>query len=943
MRHWLQIATRNWRAKPGRTAGATAAIALGVGVVVWVTGSYESVRQTLQQQVWTWIGESHITVESSLGHRGTVYQRVTDNLAKMPQIAAITCRYSPRLLVSTQPVTSGTPSTSPAKRIISDVIGIQPETEYVFRDYTKSLISGRVLTPDDENACMIEKTLAADLGLDLDDTVYIQLSRSNNNVMYGHDKALPGPHPFTIVGLIRNRRVAKFQPPVVIVPLEKLQRIAPIAFDDEPRVTTIDARLTDPSILENPKQARGFLTRLRRMVQRTGGLGAGVTTAGAKLRQIAEAQRQTQFVLMLVASVALFTAFFIILSTMSMGMIERITQLGMLRCLGVTRMQTMLMVLAEVVPMAIVGIVLGLPVGFALTAATIALAPEYLGTFAMSWPGLILAVAGGGLTTLAGGTLPAIRALSGSPLDATRSQAPPGRWISEIVAACAGAIMIAVHWHMVDTFELIKWLKPQTPIFAVMLIYCGYALLTPLMIRLVSLVAVRAIAVVLRLRPKLLYDQVGRETWRSAGICSGLMVGLSLIVCLVVHAESVIAGWDFPRQMADAFIWERASTIPLKTAEAARNRKGIARMSQANTLVGTVSSSKRRVKLISNFAQFVAGDPDTFFELARVNFIEGDRDEAFEKLRKGGHVLVTKDYASSRDTGVGDRLTFNLGLGGFFGSGKSAVFTVAGVVEAPALSIAANFFQADGPLTFAASTSIFGTLKDAKRLLGTDDVNLLLLDFDLDAEPPTDEFLARDPKALIAEFAIGGLSISNPEKMTGQQRWRWYREQVILRDLADTTGMNNPIWGSVRQMKETIDHEIRSATLIFAMIPSVALLVAALGVGNLMMANVASRSRQIAILRAVGATRGQIYRLVLGEALVLGFLGSVIGVVLGLHMASDISRMTLRIHAYQPEWNVPWAKVLVGVALTSSVCLIAGLLPARHAARSNIAGALQTT
>ena len=48
MPHWSQLGIRNWRVRPGRTAGGLAAIALGVGVVVWVTCAYESVRRALE-------------------------------------------------------------------------------------------------------------------------------------------------------------------------------------------------------------------------------------------------------------------------------------------------------------------------------------------------------------------------------------------------------------------------------------------------------------------------------------------------------------------------------------------------------------------------------------------------------------------------------------------------------------------------------------------------------------------------------------------------------------------------------------------------------------------------------------------------------------------------------------------------------------------------------
>ena len=80
MRHWWQLGIRNWRVKPGRACGAVLAVAIGVGVVIWVTCAYESVRLALSDQVWLWIGRSHLTVESSYGGQGTVYESIADDV-----------------------------------------------------------------------------------------------------------------------------------------------------------------------------------------------------------------------------------------------------------------------------------------------------------------------------------------------------------------------------------------------------------------------------------------------------------------------------------------------------------------------------------------------------------------------------------------------------------------------------------------------------------------------------------------------------------------------------------------------------------------------------------------------------------------------------------------------------------------------------------------------
>jgi putative ABC transport system permease protein len=119
--------------------------------------------------------------------------------------------------------------------------------------------------------------------------------------------------------------------------------------------------------------------------------------------------------------------------------------------------------------------------------------------------------------------------------------------------------------------------------------------------------------------------------------------------------------------------------------------------------------------------------------------------------------------------------------------------------------------------------------------------------------------------------------------------------------------------------------------------------VAAIGVGNLMMVSVQIRSRQIAVLRSIGAVKSQIIRLVLAEAIALGLLGSVIGMALGAHLALSDNRITGALMGFQPEIVIPIGTVTLGIALTLMVCLGAGIIPARYAARNNIIAAMQTT
>ena len=98
MQHWSQLAIKNWRARPGRALGTVAAIALGVGTVVWVTCSFESVSRDIADQVVDrWVGRSHLSVESPLGHWGHVDQDLASTVKSIEGVTKVTSRLLRRM------------------------------------------------------------------------------------------------------------------------------------------------------------------------------------------------------------------------------------------------------------------------------------------------------------------------------------------------------------------------------------------------------------------------------------------------------------------------------------------------------------------------------------------------------------------------------------------------------------------------------------------------------------------------------------------------------------------------------------------------------------------------------------------------------------------------------------------------------------------------------
>jgi len=124
---------------------------------------------------------------------------------------------------------------------------------------------------------------------------------------------------------------------------------------------------------------------------------------------------------------------------------------------------------------------------------------------------------------------------------------------------------------------------------------------------------------------------------------------------------------------------------------------------------------------------------------------------------------------------------------------------------------------------------------------------------------------------------------------------------------------------------------ISTFLLVFALL---ALFVGLFIIFNTFSMLVAQRTRELALLRAVGASRGQVLRLVLGEAIVIGLLGAVAGLVVGLGLAGALQALFgsfgLDISGGLP---VHTRTVVVSVVAGLVVTLLSATLPAIRAAR----------
>jgi putative ABC transport system permease protein len=115
---------------------------------------------------------------------------------------------------------------------------------------------------------------------------------------------------------------------------------------------------------------------------------------------------------------------------------------------------------------------------------------------------------------------------------------------------------------------------------------------------------------------------------------------------------------------------------------------------------------------------------------------------------------------------------------------------------------------------------------------------------------------------------------------------------------------------------------------------AVAVVAGAMVILNTFLMHLGESQRQLALLRALGATRGQVTAMLLRQALLLGGLGTLIGVPLGVLLAWLLMKLFESfMNVPMPRFTISWTGLLLTASLGPAMTLAATVYPARRAAR----------
>jgi putative ABC transport system permease protein len=152
---------------------------------------------------------------------------------------------------------------------------------------------------------------------------------------------------------------------------------------------------------------------------------------------------------------------------------------------------------------------------------------------------------------------------------------------------------------------------------------------------------------------------------------------------------------------------------------------------------------------------------------------------------------------------------------------------------------------------------------------------------------------------------------------------------------------------SLDMFMEVANRIVIAVTVMLALIGSVALLVASIGIANTMVMAVYERTREIGILKALGASRTDIRRLFMIEAGFIGLAGGVVGLLVGWGLGVVLNQgivwyMQHRDLPVREGFFVVTPLLALGVILFAAcIGTVAGLLPAHRAASLDPLAALR--
>jgi putative ABC transport system permease protein len=851
LRRFSGLSFRNLRARVQRTLLTAVGIVLGVGIVFGVLTLSNTMSGTFAELFNKAYGSADLTVTAA-GGSGGFDQKAVEEVRGYEGVESA----APRNALSSSLILERNQNNGLPEVRSMRLFGVEPQSAKLATGF--ELTDGHF--PRTGKELTLDGGSAKRAGLGIGDRVTVGTPE--------------GPKELRLVGLLRIPGGSFGGLAFGMAPLPFAQNV----FDKRGQISGIAVEAEDGVSVSDLGE------RLDR------GLGEGLQAERSETRtqEISGQLQGFKIALLFFAGTSLFVGAFLVFNALSMTILERTRELGMLRALGSTRAMIARSVIVEAMLLGVIGSLIGVLFGYGMARGLVYLFGKAflfeITSLVLSPFALVSAVVVGIAVTVVAALYPAMRAGRVSPVEAMRARSAGAtaevghsRVVSLLAPvlglALAGAGIPWIYYLAKNLSASLGGLVYASGIAAIIAAFLGITLVVPVLVRPLAALFSFALRLLFGVEGRMAAANATRNKGRTALTASALMVGISLVVAFSALGGSVLGS------IRDYLDGSLGSDYVVQPTQQNSDAGFSAELPEK---IGRVQGVEKTTSIVSTFRRdgkevdAVFGVDQNYPDIFRVDYAAGGPD-AFLWL-KNGDALVGKQLAKDRKLEVGSRI-------GLLGPKGKKEYRVEGILE--------NDIVGGGMGIYLSQ-----------------------------------EILASDFNETQSEFlAIKARSGSDREALAR-------RIEAVLADYPQFTLYSNAEW------KAQIESDFNRQYVFFYAIMGVSVAVSAFGVVNTLSMSVFERTREIGILRAVGTTRLQIGRLIIDEGIVISLIGCLIGVALG-SLLGYLFVQGSGAGGFEIDFYYPKLPALAALLSGLFIGIFAGLLPARSAARKGIVEAVQ--
>ncbi len=617
-------------------------------------------------------------------------------------------------------------------------------------------------------------------------------------------------------------------------------------------------------------------------------------TADAQRRSTQEIVSGLQIGVLMCSAGAMIIGLFLVYNAMAVTVAERRADIGILRSIGGTRAQIVVLFATVAAFLGLIGAVLGVPLGILLAELTLSqfrsemesmfLNPEVTLTH-LSWTTALAAILLGTTTAVFAALVPAIQAANDDPAHVVRRSAggAKGLWKFAHRVACVGMVAAGI------ALILLRFELPRRfgSVGGMTLVLVGLLLASPMLVAVMVTLFRPLVRATFPFTLRLAFDNLSRAPGRTGVVIGALGAGVALMFQTAGVGrsnEEPVVSWIAQVVQADHFVFSgnmtsaNSSNSPMASS-VARDLKALPGVQDVMTI------RYYRPEFNGTIVYLVALDVVTYAEMTGARVPElatklrdfPELDDKHPDHTGVNKVLVSENFLVRHKVKIGDTIS---------------VPGPRGPVDLLIVAAARDYSWSRG--------TIFLDRARYAKLFGDDLIDIC-------------HVFVKPDHSRATEVSL--------EKYTADKG-------LFLTDR-----------DSLRKFISELLNRLYTLAYMQQLLVAV---VAALGVVTALLISVLQRKRELGLLLAVGATPGQVLRSVLAEAFLMGVFGTVLGILIGLPMEWYVLKvMFVDESGFNLDMLIPW-KAALGIAVASvTLATLAGLIPAWRAIQTRIPDALQ--